>query len=156
MFRTVNHIHLQSKHPLFMFTRSPPTRRMDGDAAVPLVPYGQRSGCGGRAVWKYSACDYRRTARGIVSAGCRANKRIYVCKTKIPLCKTDEHNPPHCPNVGVSTYSIPPARRARTAAHTAQARTAASPSLRRPPYFYLIFEKLSSIVIADACTPKTA
>ena len=34
--------------------------------------------------------------------------------------------------------------------------TAASPSLRRPPYFYLIFEKLSSIVIADACTPKTA
>lgn len=52
--------------------------------------------------------------------------------------------------------SIPPARRARTAAHTAQARTAASPSLRRPPYFYLIFEKLSSIVIADACTPKTA
>lgn len=41
MFRTVNHIHLQSKHPLFMFTRSPPTRRMDGDAAVLLVPYGR-------------------------------------------------------------------------------------------------------------------
>lgn len=78
------------------------------------------------------------------------------CQIFLPLCKTDEHNAPHCPNVGVSTYSIPPARRTRTAAHTAQARTAASPSLRRPPYFYLIFEKLSSIVIADACTPKTA
>ena len=107
MFRTVNHIHLQSKHPLFMFTRSPPTRRMDGDAAVLLVPYGQRSGCGGRAVWKYSACDYRRTRQGMMYDRTQSVNPFRLTAKK-PLCVRRTS----CPAVsecGVSTHSISPA-----------------------------------------------
>ncbi len=61
---------------------------------------------GGRRIWKCSACDYRRTGAGRVSAERRTGAKPTAEKAPESRTPSREHPARSCPNVGVSTHSI--------------------------------------------------
>ena len=95
-------------HPPTATTRRPP-----------LPPSRRAWGCGlrspGLEIWKCSACDYRRTAQGTMSDGCRA-----VRKQPLPhharRSESRRTLSPVLSECGVSTHSISPGTAAEATA----------------------------------------
>ena len=90
--------------PAEIYSRKPASDRQRGARGAPAGERGRIGRQMGK-IWKCSACDYRRTDRGGVSAGLRAETSLRRINRSSAL-KAGEHTAPVCPPVGVSTHSI--------------------------------------------------